>query len=216
MEKNLKKRIFTSFILLLFLSFSFISNYILGYILIIISVFSVLEFMGMSKIFLRKSRILQFLTNLIFILYIFYFCSVILIFSFSFSIKILIFLILLTCVASDIGGFVFGKIIKGPKLTKISPNKTIAGSIGSLIFSSLLAFILIYFFTKSYDPKVIIIGFITSFGCQIGDLLFSFFKRKSFLKDTGSFLPGHGGILDRIDGMLVGIPLGFLSLLIIY
>jgi len=216
MVQNLKKRISTSIILFLFLFFAFINNFVLGYILMIISVFSVLEFARMMKVFLKKNRALQLLFNLIFIFYIFSFSLVILTFSFSLSTKMLFFLILLICVASDIGGFVFGKILKGPKLTKISPNKTISGAAGSLIFSSGLALILIYFFNKSFDPNVVIIGLITSFGCQIGDLFFSFLKRKSSLKDTGNLLPGHGGILDRIDGILIGMPAGFLSLLAIY
>jgi phosphatidate cytidylyltransferase len=76
--------------------------------------------------------------------------------------------------------------------------------------------LLIYYFAKNLEPYVIIIGLITSISCQIGDLFFSFLKRKSSLKDTGNFLPGHGGILDRIDGMLLGIPIGFLTLLTIY
>ena len=96
------------------------------------------------------------------------------------------------------------------------PNKTISGAIGSLIFSSLFMLISIYYLTKNFDPYTIIIGCITSISCQIGDLFFSFLKRKSFLKDSGNFLPGHGGILDRIDGMLLGIPVGFLILLILY
>ena len=125
-------------------------------------------------------------------------------------------MLLLTCIASDIGGFIFGKTFKGPKLTKISPNKTISGAIGSLIFSSLFIFIFIYYLTKNFDPYVIIVGCIISISCQIGDLFFSFLKRKSFLKDSGNFLPGHGGILDRIDGILLGIPVGFLTFLIFY
>tara|TARA_Y200000002_G_scaffold186927_1_gene154300 strand:- start:900 stop:1550 length:651 start_codon:yes stop_codon:yes gene_type:complete len=216
MTKNFKKRILTSFILFLFLFFAFMNNFILGYLLIIISIFSIIEFANMSKIFLKNNKILQLIINLIFFLYVFYFCTLLLTFSFSLSIKVLIFLILLTCVASDIGGFIFGKIFKGPKLTKISPKKTIAGAVGSLIFSSGFAFILIFFLTKNYDLYIVIVGFITSLGCQIGDLFFSFLKRKSSLKDTGNFLPGHGGILDRIDGMLIGIPVGFSSLLIAY
>ena len=123
---------------------------------------------------------------------------------------------ILICISTDIGGYIFGKILKGPKLTKISPNKTISGAIGSLVFSSVFAIIFIYFLTKNFDTYVVIIGFITSIGCQIGDLLFSYLKRKASLKDTGNFLPGHGGILDRIDGILIGMPVGFLSLLIIY
>jgi len=216
MTKDLKKRILTSIILLLLLFFAFMNNYVLGYVLIIIALFSILEFLGMTMIILRKYKIRKFFINLVFIFYIFYFCTVFLTLSFSLSLKILIFIILLTCVASDIGGFVVGKSFKGPRLTKISPNKTISGAIGSLIFSATFATLLIYYLTKNFEPYVIIIGLITSVGCQIGDLFFSFLKRKSSLKDTGNFLPGHGGILDRIDGMLLGIPLGFLTLLTIY
>ena len=216
MKKNLKKRILTSIVLFLFLFFAFINNFVLGYLLMIISVFSVLEFFKMMKIFLKNNIALQLLSNLIFIFYIFCFSAIILTFSFSLSTKMLFFLILLICIASDIGGFVFGKTFKGPKLTKISPNKTISGVAGSLIFSLGLAIILIYLFNKNFDLNVAIIGLITSFGCQTGDLFFSLLKRKSSLKDTGNFLPGHGGILDRIDGILIGIPVGFFSLLIIY
>ena len=216
MTKDLKKRILTSIILLLLLFFAFMNNYVLGYVLIIIALFSILEFLGMTMIILKKYKIRKSFINLVFIFYIFYFCTVFLTLSFSLSLKILIFIILLTCVASDIGGFVVGKSFKGPRLTKISPNKTISGAIGSLIFSATFATLLIYYLTKNFEPYVIIIGLITSVGCQIGDLFFSFLKRKSSLKDTGNFLPGHGGILDRIDGMLLGIPLGFLTLLTIY
>ena len=152
------------------------NNFVLGYILMIISIFSVLEFARMLRILLKKNRALQFLSNLIFIFYIFYLSMIILTFSFSLSTKMLFFLILLICIASDIGGFVFGKIFKGPKLTKISPNKTISGVAGSLIFSLGLAIILIYLFNKNFDPNVAIIGLITSFGCQTGDLFFSLLK----------------------------------------
>jgi len=216
MTKDLKKRILTSIILFLFLFFAFINNYVLGYILIVIAMFAILEFFGMTMIILKKHKIRKFFTNSIFIFYIFYFCTAFLTLSSSLHLKILIFVILLTCVASDIGGFVFGKIFKGARLTKISPNKTISGAIGSLIFSATFTPLLIYYLTKNFEPYVIVIGLITSVGCQIGDLFFSFLKRRSSLKDTGNFLPGHGGILDRIDGMLLGMPVGFLTLLTIY
>ena len=216
MTKDLKKRILTSITLLLLLFFAFMNNYVLGYVLIIIALFSILEFLGMTMIILKKYKIIKFFVNSIFIFYIFYFCAVFLTLSFSLSLKILIFIILLTCVASDIGGFAVGKFFKGPRLTKISPKKTISGAIGSLIFSAIFATLLIYYLTKNFEPYVIIIGLVTSLSCQAGDLFFSFLKRKSSLKDTGNFLPGHGGILDRIDGMLLGIPLGFLTLLTIY
>tara|TARA_Y100000741_G_scaffold352737_2_gene325150 strand:- start:227 stop:877 length:651 start_codon:yes stop_codon:yes gene_type:complete len=216
MTKDLKKRILTSISLLLILFFAFMNNYVLGYLLIIIAVFSILEFFRMTMIILKKYKIQKFFINSIFVFYIFYFCAVFLTLSSSLSLKILIFIILLTCVASDIGGFVVGKIFKGPKLTKISPKKTISGAVGSLIFSATFATLIIYYLTKNFEPYIIIIGLITSISCQAGDLFFSFLKRKSLLKDTGNFLPGHGGILDRIDGILLGIPLGFLALLTIY
>ena len=128
----------------------------------------------------------------------------------------MLFAILLVCIFSDLGGFIFGKIFKGPKLTKISPKKTIAGAIGSLFFSSTLILILFYYLTDKINLYVLIIGLITSIGSQIGDLFFSYLKRKSRLKDTGKFLPGHGGVLDRIDSILVGVPVGFLSIILIY
>ena len=120
------------------------------------------------------------------------------------------------CFFSDIGGYIFGKVIGGKKLTKISPNKTISGSVGSLIFSGLFILASFYFLTKNINFEIIVVGFITSFACQVGDLFFSFLKRKSFLKDTGNYLPGHGGILDRIDGILLGVPIGFLNLLLFF
>ena len=119
------------------------------------------------------------------------------------------------CIASDIGGFIFGKIFKGPKLTKISPNKTYAGAVGSLIFSIMIvsSFFILFFNLNNF--YIIITGFVISIFCQLGDLLFSFLKRKAKIKDTGNILPGHGGILDRLDGVLLGIPAGFVSVMMI-
>tara|TARA_Y100000741_G_scaffold131138_1_gene98674 strand:+ start:216 stop:803 length:588 start_codon:yes stop_codon:yes gene_type:complete len=191
-------------------------NYFMAFFLMLIGIFSILEFFKIIQKIFKKNKIKQFFYNTIFIIYIFLFCTYFLVLSSFLHLKILIFMLLLTCIASDIGGFVFGKTFKGPKLTKISPKKTISGAIGSLIFSSLFIFIFIYYLTKSFDPYVIIVGCIISISCQIGDLFFSFLKRKSFLKDSGNFLPGHGGILDRIDSILLGIPVGFLTFLIFY
>ena len=216
MSKNLKKRIYTSIGLFFLLFLMLINNFVSGYFIIIISIFSILEFFKMTKIIFKKNKIKNIFMNLFFLSYIFSFSSAFLILSTFLHLKILVFLILIICIASDIGGYLFGKIFKGNKLTKISPNKTISGAIGSLVLSSLLIFILIYYFTNSFDPFIIIVGCIISTSCQIGDLFFSFLKRKSFLKDTGNFLPGHGGVLDRIDGILLGVPVGFLTLLIFY
>ena len=216
MSKNFQKRIYTSIILFLLLFLMIANYYVMAFVLMLIGTFSVLEFFKIiSKIF-EKNKMKQFFYNIIFIIYIFSFCAYFLILSSFLHLKILIFIILFTCVASDVGGFIFGKIFKGPKLTKISPKKTISGAIGSLIFSSLCILILTYYLTKSFDLYIIIIGCIISISCQIGDLFFSFLKRKSFLKDSGNLLPGHGGILDRVDGILLGIPLGFLTFLVFY
>ena len=216
MSNNLKKRIITSFILLSFLFFSFINYFLLGYFLLIITLLSLVEFFVITSNIFAKNENKIFLTNIIFIIFIFSISGIIFILSSYFNLKILIFLLLLTCVVSDIGGFISGNVFKGPKLTKISPNKTISGAVGSLVFSTIFVTLIIGYMTNNFQLNSIIVGLITSIGCQSGDLFFSFLKRKSSLKHTGNILPGHGGILDRIDGMLLGIPLGFLTLLIVY
>ena len=111
---------------------------------------------------------------------------------------------------SDIGGFVFGKTFKGKKLTKISPNKTISGSIGSFVFS---LFLILLFQDKLIDHTILILIIITlliSIASQLGDLLISYFKRKAKVKNTSDILPGHGGFLDRLDGIIFAIPVGIL------
>ena len=216
MLKNIQKRIYTSIVLFLLLFLMIADNHAMVFFLMIIGIFSVLEFFKIILKIYKKNKIKQFFYNIFFIIYIFSFCSILIIFSSFFYLKILFFLILLTCIGSDIGGFTIGNIFKGPKLTKLSPKKTISGSLGSVIFSIIFLSILIYLLTKNFDPYILVVGIITSIACQLGDLFFSFLKRKSLLKDTGNFLPGHGGILDRIDGILLGMPVGFLSLLLIY
>tara|TARA_X000001036_G_C20357530_1_gene675147 strand:+ start:316 stop:708 length:393 start_codon:yes stop_codon:yes gene_type:complete len=128
----------------------------------------------------------------------------------------LIFSLLFCCVASDIGGFIFGKIFKGPKLTKISPNKTISGALGSIIFSSFTLYFIFFFIAFKTDFKILIVATVTSIFCQLGDLFFSYLKRKAKVKDTGNFLPGHGGFLDRVDGIMFGIPGGFIIFSLIF
>tara|TARA_X000000950_G_C13463682_1_gene476953 strand:- start:103 stop:483 length:381 start_codon:yes stop_codon:yes gene_type:complete len=119
------------------------------------------------------------------------------------------------CVFSDIGGYVFGKIFGGKKLTKISPNKTISGSIGSFILSY-IGFFLIYFyfndllFVRLRFETLFFIPFIISSICQLGDLFISYYKRKAKIKNTGNLIPGHGGLLDRIDGSIFALPIGFI------
>ncbi len=216
MTQNFKKRIFTSIFLFTILFLMIVNTYVAGYFLMIASIFCILEFFKMISIIFDKEKLKQLVINLCFIIYIFAFSSSFIILLGFIHLKILIFLILLTCVLSDIGGFVFGKIFKGPKLTKISPNKTIIGAIGSLVFSGIFITLGAYLLTKNIDPYIWIVGIITSVACQLGDLFISYLKRKSFLKDTGDFLPGHGGVLDRVDAMLLGIPIGIITLILIY
>ena len=130
--------------------------------------------------------------------------------------------ITIICVATDIGGYTFGKLFKGPKLTKISPNKTYAGMFGGF----LVAIIAYSIFVENLDgikfsnfSKIktfdIIYVIIVSFISQMGDLTISYFKRKSNIKNTGKIIPGHGGLLDRIDGMIFAFPFTYLLIKII-
>ena len=206
-SKNFKNRIFTSMLLLLIVILIFQINLFFVYTLIVLGVLSILEFFDITKKIIKK-KINYFLINFVFLFYLFIFCIVLLFFYNHFQLKIAMFLILLCCIASDIGGFLFGKLFKGPKLTKISPNKTIIGAIGSIVLSCLVSLFIFKILSNDLIFKALIIGSTTSVACQIGDLFFSYLKRKAKIKDTGSFLPGHGGILDRLDGILLGVPAG--------
>ena len=121
-------------------------------------------------------------------------------------------LVILICISTDIGGFVFGKIFKGSKLIKISPNKTYSGMIGSFFLSIISALLYTNYYDLVYwtDNVLLIVVILISSISQIGDLTVSYFKRKSKIKNTGNIIPGHGGILDRIDGMLFAIPFAFI------
>tara|TARA_A100001015_G_C15015140_1_gene725127 strand:+ start:1484 stop:1864 length:381 start_codon:yes stop_codon:yes gene_type:complete len=119
------------------------------------------------------------------------------------------------CVFSDVGGYVFGKTFGGKKLTKISPKKTISGSIGSFILSYIGFFIIYFYFNDLLFVRLVIeslffIPFIISSICQLGDLFISYYKRKAKIKNTGNIIPGHGGLLDRIDGTIFALPIGFI------
>ena len=215
MSSNFKKRIFTSIGLLFLVILIFKFNLALIYCLILIGVLSIIEFIQITKkIF--KNKLGLILINKIFILYIFLFSYLFLILSNQFNWKLIIYILLLGCVASDIGGFIFGKTFKGPKLTKTSPNKTYAGALGSIFLTILIMAILFNLIMTQFTFKILVIGLIVSIACQLGDLFFSLLKRKAKIKDTGNFLPGHGGILDRIDGILVGLPVGFITMAVIF
>ena len=213
MNIELKKRIFTSLILLTLLVFMYYYNYILIVSLIIISLISWIEFYGLiSKIFI-SNKILKFLFKSVSLAYLlFLVLGIFYVLSNLPELKIFFVYTILVSVASDIGGLTFGKIFKGRKLTKISPNKTISGTVGSFIFS----FLLIPFFDillANHDLLLLLaITVLISLTTQLGDLFMSFVKRKAKVKNTSDLLPGHGGILDRIDGIIFSIPVGFLLL----
>tara|TARA_Y100001970_G_scaffold293273_1_gene438987 strand:+ start:314 stop:988 length:675 start_codon:yes stop_codon:yes gene_type:complete len=134
--------------------------------------------------------------------------------------------VIIICVSTDIGGYIFGKLLKGPKLTKISPNKTYAGVIGSFVFSIILGFFYLNYYNTflssdntyeilqsvlmNNDLHFLITIFIISSISQLGDLIISYFKRIAKIKNTGKILPGHGGLLDRIDGIVFAIPSSYL------
>ena len=111
---------------------------------------------------------------------------------------------------SDIGGLIIGKTFKGRKLTKISPKKTISGSIGSFLFSLILVPIFLKNFLQFDIYYMILITLLISLTSQLGDIFISFLKRKAKVKDTSDLLPGHGGFLDRIDGIIFALPIGIL------
>ena len=132
-----------------------------------------------------------------------------------------IIIIITVCVFTDIGGYIFGRFFKGPKLTKISPKKTYSGVIGGFSLSLIVGLVYVkYLVTREvlnidYFWIILLILFI-SFISQIGDLIISYFKRKAKLKDTGRIIPGHGGILDRIDGLIFVFPTIYVLNLILY
>ena len=212
---NFKKRFLTSLFLLLLFFLIFKSYIILNYCLIVLGVLSILEFLNLSrKIF--KNKVGLILLNIFFISYIFIFCFIFLMFFNNTLLKYTLSIILFGCIASDIGGFIFGKIFKGPKLTKISPNKTYSGAIGSIVLTLITFLFSFYYFLKIFNLDTIILALVVSIFCQLGDLLFSLLKRKAKLKDTGNILPGHGGVLDRLDGIYLGVPVGILTLALLH
>ena len=219
MKQNFIKRLLTSVILLIILfiviysdSFIFVlSLFIVGFLVCLEFNTILIKLVGNlylpSKKFNSKFLILMWIP---FIYMFFIFCFL------SFDIYKMkgptFFLFIISiCFFSDIGGYIFGKVIGGKKLTKISPNKTISGSIGSFVFS----LIPIILFTKldhleiELDLYGIIFSLLISLVSQFGDLFISYLKRKAKIKDTGKILPGHGGILDRVDGIIIAIPFSY-------
>ena len=215
MSKELNKRIVTSLLLISLLIAAIYHSYVLIISLILISIISWIEINALfSKIFTKKNLKTNFLKLLVKVFCLIYLCF------FSVSIfngisdqimKYNTIYLICICICSDIGGLVFGKFFGGKKLTKISPNKTIAGSIGSFTLSLILIPFFINLFENNFDIiSLTLITVAISFLCQLGDLLISYLKRKANVKNTGDLLPGHGGVLDRIDGILFAVPFGLI------
>ena len=210
MTLEIKKRIITSIFLVIFLFSMFVDRNFLLISLILISIVSVFEFYKIIEKIVKKDILKKYLSVILFIFYIIFFNLLFYILTLGYETRLFILITVLICIASDIGGLIFGKIFKGKKLTKISPNKTISGALGSFIMSYLLLFFLIIFNLLTAHVFIFIYCFFTSLFCQLGDIFFSYLKRKAKIKDTGNILPGHGGILDRIDGIILGTPVGVL------
>ncbi len=214
MKKMLLSRILTSIVLFLSVYIMFIDSFFLRLFLFIIFVVSYYEFYKLIYL-IKKNLKLSYLNfiiyNIISFLYLLFFSLIVYTNLTQInSDQALILFILLTCILTDIGGMFFGKLIGGKRLTIISPNKTISGSIGAFIFTFVGMLIFINFY-KNYSLLTLIILFSTTCSfSQIGDLIISYIKRKAKVKDTGKILPGHGGLLDRIDGILLGLPLGII------
>lgn len=216
MNLELKKRLLTSLFLILLLISMFYYYYVLFISLMVIALITWVEFYALiSKIFKKdniKEKIYRFIAKSISLLYLSF---VVFLIAINKDLKIYIYFFLLVSVFSDIGGFVVGKMFKGKKLTKISPNKTVSGAIGSLIFS---LFLIPFFIDQLSNLNITLLIFFTIFisiTTQLGDLFISLLKRKANVKNTSDILPGHGGFLDRIDGIIFAIPVGFLLLKIL-
>ena len=220
MNSNIKKRILTSILLISLLIGMFYYSYIMIVSLIIISIISWIEFYALISKILKKNilkdRFFRFIYKTLSLFYLSGLVYLIFVIESEYSnLKIYLLYSILVAILSDIGGLVCGKIFKGKKLTKISPNKTISGSIGSFIFSTLL---IPFFYKVQIDQsllKILLITIIVSLTSQLGDLFISFLKRKAKVKDTSDLLPGHGGVLDRIDGIIFAIPLGIFLFIVI-
>ena len=199
-----KKRFITSIILFVILIIMFLSKLFLKSIMILISVTMIYEFFKLSKNFFLRILIIIYLSFFLFFI-IFGYKD----FFYSTENKLIFFYPIFISILSDIGGYFFGKTFGGKKLTKISPNKTITGSLGSFLLSlSIVPFFNSYFVFFNIF-QLFIFTFFLSFISQIGDLFISYLKRASNNKDTGKLLPGHGGLLDRFDGILFSLPIGF-------
>ena len=217
MTKELRRRIITSVLLFLLVICCIFINYAIFFIAIII--ISYFAFDEMSFIIYRTIRSISNWRHLVFnsvsIFYAFGIFSATAIGIYRLSGPVFFLYILSICICSDLGGYIIGKTIGGKKLTKISPKKTISGSIGSFCFSLIPLFIFNIYDSNEYPfrIKIFLLSLSVSLACQIGDLFISYLKRKAKVKDSGNILPGHGGMLDRFDGIFFAVPVGIIFLL---
>ena len=215
MPLELKKRIITSIFLISLLALMFLYTFVMIISIIVIAIICWIEFYALiSKIFSKRSnkdKIFRFFYKVISLIYLFLLVYLILLAKSKYpELNLVLIYSILISIMSDIGGLIIGKIFKGKKLTKISPNKTISGAIGSFIFSLFLLPFFNNYFINHEILSLLIITLSISLISQIGDIFISFIKRKARVKDTSDILPGHGGVLDRIDGIIFAIPMGFL------
>ena len=200
------KRVLSSIVLLPFIIFVIIKgSYLFNIMIILFFLISSYEWIKMNKKYFYK------IFGLFFLILSFY--SIYKLRN-EFDIGY-IYLLLVTfiCVLTDVGGYMFGKLLKGPKLTKISPNKTYAGMLGSFLMPSIFIYIFLNFSNQEFfklTKEIFFFILVMSSISQLGDLLVSYFKRKSNIKNTGNIIPGHGGVLDRIDGMILAFPFSYL------
>jgi len=212
---EIKKRVITSIFLFGILILMYIYSFIMIISLIIIGMISWIEFFALIAKILKKDNLKERFLRLIYkgvsLAYISILIYYILIVESSYpDYKIYLFFIILISISTDVGGLIIGKIFKGRKLTKISPNKTISGSVGSFLFSLSLVPLFNNIFTSYNFLELSFIVIFISFTSQLGDLFISYLKRKANVKNTSDILPGHGGVLDRIDGVIFAIPIGVL------
>ncbi len=215
MNRELKKRIITSIFLISLLLLMYFYSFILIISLVVIAMIIWIEFYALiSKIIIndsKKDKVQRFLYKSISLFYlsalVYFVVSIVFYYQ---ELKIYFIYSIFITIVSDVGGLLFGKILKGKKLTKISPNKTISGSIGSFIFSLCLIPIFFSKLTEHVLPLLIFVTIAISLIAQLGDLFISYLKRKAKVKDTSDLLPGHGGFLDRVDGLIFAVPFGTL------
>ena len=207
MENELTKRIFTSIILISISFFCIIvGSTIFDIFIFLVFFISLIEWFNLCK---KKKYLILGVCFLI--------ISIISAYNLRNDNVLFFLFVILISAFSDIGGFVIGKTFQGPRLTKISPNKTYSGSVGSFIFSILSGLIFIKYFDKTFMinlsvniNEIVLIILVLSAINQIGDLTISYFKRLNNIKNTGKILPGHGGLLDRIDGLIFSIPCSYI------